>query len=165
MNTRLITTYTQLQKKIRLSLLVITSHRHRHKVPTVKSLAIRRMNNNRQIPKIRLILRIRGQVVIRILGFERLIQHTKSRRMLATQIADLARLRPREVTRRLLATVVRVEVCAGAVAVSVRGDRMRMDMVCFRSLDTSPFAGRIGWEKGTYARKYSEEVPRSPHGP
>lgn len=89
------------------------------------------MNNNRQVPKIRLIPRVRGQEVIRILDFKRLVQRTDSRRMFATQITHLARLRLREVTRGLLAAVIRVEVRAGAVAVSVRGDWMRMDMVCF----------------------------------
>lgn len=131
MNTRFITRHrTPNSKETRLSLtLLITPNRQ--KVPTVKSLSIRRMNNNRQIPKIRLTPRVRGQEVICILDFKRFIQRTDSRRMFATQITHLARLRLREVTRGLLAAVIRVEVRAGAVAVSVRGDWMRMDMVCF----------------------------------
>lgn len=86
---------------------------NRHKVRTVKSRLIRHVNNNGQIRKVGRIGRIRGHVVVRIFDLKRIILHTDSRRMLATQVTHLARLRLLDVARRVLITVFRVEVSAG----------------------------------------------------
>ena len=102
---------------------------NRHKVRTVKSRFIRHVNNNGQIRKVGRISRIRGHVVVRVFDLKRIILHTDSRRMLATQVTHLARLRLLDVAWRVLVTVFRVEVSAGGIAVSVFRNWILMDMV------------------------------------
>lgn len=52
--------------------------------------------------------------------------------VLATQIACLAGLGLRSITARLLTTLVRVEVSAGASAVAIGGNCLLMDVVHFK---------------------------------
>lgn len=90
------------------------------------------MDDNRQICEVCRVRQVGGNVVIRILDFKRLVLHSDGRRMLATQITNLAGLGVFDVAGWVLATVLRVEVSTSGIAVTVLGNRMRVDVVRYQ---------------------------------
>lgn len=111
-----------------------------HKVPTVDSGIVRRVDHDRQIAKIRHILWVRRKKEVSVPGFKRLVDGTEHRRMFPTQVTHLARLRRGGIARRVLGPAVRVEVGAGSIAASILGDWKGVDV---ERWDASNLSGSI----------------------